>query len=47
MIEIVDKPERIAAFLPDLDTMVQEGLVTLENVQIIMYRHNGDTATSR
>src|SRR3989338_6969088 len=30
IIEIVDQPERIAAFLPDLDGMVGEGLVTLE-----------------
>jgi len=38
IIEIVDKPERIAAFLPDLDAMIQEGLVTLETVQVIAYR---------
>jgi len=38
VIEIVDKPERIAAFLPDLDAMIQEGLVTLETVQVIAYR---------
>src|SRR6187397_508707 len=30
IIEIVDAPERIEAFLPELDRMVQEGLVTLE-----------------
>lgn len=41
VIEIVDKPERIEAFLPDLDTMIAEGLVTLENVQVIAYRHSG------
>src|SRR5664280_1358279 len=39
IIEIVDKPERIAAFLPDLDKMITEGLVTLEKVQVIAYRH--------
>jgi len=39
IIEIVDKPERIAAFLPDLDNMIGEGLVTLEKVNIITYRH--------
>ncbi len=39
VIEIVDKPERIAAFLPYLDEMIGEGLVTLERVRIIAYRH--------
>ena len=39
VIEIVDKPERIADFLPELDAMIQEGLVTLERAQVIMYRH--------
>ncbi len=41
VIEIVDKPERIAAFLPDLDNMVQDGLVTLESVQVIKYHADG------
>ena len=40
VIEIVDKPERIAEFLPDLDSMIGEGLVTLERVRIIAYRHS-------
>jgi hypothetical protein len=39
VIEIVDKPERIAEFLPDLDKMIPEGLVTLERVRVIAYRH--------
>jgi len=39
VIEIVDAPERIAAFLPDLDAMIGEGLVTLERVRLIAYRH--------
>jgi uncharacterized protein len=41
VIEIVDKPERIEAFLPELDEMIQEGLVTLEKVKVIAYRHGG------
>lgn len=41
VVEIVDSPERIAAFLPDLDAMIDEGLITLEKVQVIAYRHNG------
>ena len=40
VIEIVDKPERIAEFLPDLDEMIDEGLVTLEKVRVIVYRHS-------
>jgi uncharacterized protein len=39
VIEIVDAPERIAAFLPELDGMIDEGLVTLEKVRLIAYRH--------
>ncbi len=38
VIEIVDKPERIEAFLPKLDTMIDEGLVTLERAKVIAYR---------
>ena len=39
MIELVDRQERIEAFLPDLDAMVVEGMITLEKVRIIKYRH--------
>ena len=45
VIEIVDSPERIAAFLPDLDAMIEEGLVTLERVRLIAYRPGKDPAT--
>lgn len=38
VIEIVDAEDKIAAFLPHLDGMVQEGLVTLERVEVILYR---------
>lgn len=41
VIEIVDKAERIQAVLPALDKMVAEGMITLETVHIIAYRHNG------
>jgi uncharacterized protein len=40
VVEIVDKPERIAQFLPELDKIMGEGLVTLEKVRVIVYRHN-------
>jgi len=38
VIEIVDKPEKIETFLPLLDEMIEEGLVTLENVKVVAYR---------
>ncbi|MGE3808663.1 MAG: DUF190 domain-containing protein [Gemmataceae bacterium] len=40
IIEIVDEPGKIAAFLPVLDQLVPEGLVTLERLRVIIYRHN-------
>ena len=40
VVEIVDKPERIQEFLPRLDEMVTEGMVTLEKVNVLIYRHN-------
>lgn len=39
VVEIVDSAEKIEAFLPVIDEMVQEGLVTLENIRVIQYRH--------
>ena len=39
VIEIVDKAQRIEDFLPHLDEMVGEGMITLEKVRIIAYRH--------
>jgi len=39
VVEIADRPERIEAFLPLLDEMVTEGMITLEKVRIIAYRH--------
>ncbi len=38
LIEVVDTEEKIDAFLPTLDAMVTEGLLTIENVKIIAYR---------
>lgn len=43
VIEIVDEPERIGAFATELDGMIQEGLVTMEKVEVILYRHGGDS----
>lgn len=41
VVEIVDTLEKLEAFLPDLDQLISEGLVTIEPVRVITYRHNG------
>lgn len=38
LIEIVDSEEKIRGFLPTLDAMIGEGLVTIEKVEVIRYR---------
>ena len=38
VIEIVDSEEKINRFLPHLDGMVKEGLITLERANVILYR---------
>jgi len=40
IIEIVDSKEKIDNFLPYIDEMVTDGLVTLEKVRVIKYRGN-------
>lgn len=40
IIEIVDSEEKINKFLPHLDEMVKEGLITLEKAHVILYRAN-------
>jgi len=42
IVEIVDSQEKIASFLLVIDEMVQEGLVTVEKVHVLLYRHNPD-----
>ncbi len=37
IIELVDTEEKIREFMPAVDEMVEEGLVTLETVQVIRY----------
>ena len=39
VVEIVDTSEKIQDLLPKLDEMIEEGLVTLERVRVITYRH--------
>lgn len=38
LIEIADAEDRVQAFIPQLDEMVHEGLVTLESIEIIHYK---------
>lgn len=38
VIEIAGEHDRMAAFLPDLEAMIKEGLVTLEKVSIVINR---------
>ena len=42
IVEIVDAKEKIDELMPHIDEMVQEGLVTLERVQVIKYRAADD-----
>ena len=37
VIEIVDTEDKIEAFMPEVDRLVSEGLVTLEKVSVIKY----------
>ncbi|HVA21343.1 MAG TPA: DUF190 domain-containing protein [Candidatus Micrarchaeia archaeon] len=38
VVEMVDTPEHIDRLLPLLDTMIADGLVTLERVRVLSYR---------
>ncbi len=40
VIEIVDTEEKLNTILPFLDEAVTEGLITLEKVRVIKYRHS-------
>ena len=40
VIECVETEERITAILPEIDRMIEGGLITLERAKVIMYRAN-------
>ena len=40
VVEIVDAEDKIEGFMPFLDTIISEGLITKEKVKVIAYRHN-------
>lgn len=43
IIEIVDSEEKINAFIPQIDQIVEEGLITLEPLRVIKDRANSAT----
>ncbi len=43
VVEIVDTEEKIQGFLPLLDELITEGLVTLEKAKVITYRMRDET----
>lgn len=47
VIEVVDAEEKIQAFLPVLNEMMQGGLVTLEPVRVLHYRADGEGEAGR
>jgi PII-like signaling protein len=47
LLSIVDTEEKLKAFMPVLDQMVQQGLVVLSDVDCIKYSHNYDKAERR
>jgi uncharacterized protein len=46
VVEIIDTPERIAAFVPTLDKIVAEGIVTVEKIHTLTYRRNNSESPS-
>lgn len=40
VVECVETEERITAILPEIDRMIEGGLITLERAKVIMYRAN-------
>jgi len=38
VVEVVESEEKIQAILPELDEMIEGGLVTMERVQVVVYR---------
>ena len=40
VIEIVDTEPKVRTLLPHLETMVTEGMITMEYVTVLVYRHD-------
>jgi len=39
VIEIVDERDRIESFLPEIDGLLTNGLVTIQETEVVLYRH--------
>jgi len=39
VVEIIDETQKIKTFLPELQNMMQGGLITMERAQVFRYRH--------
>jgi len=44
VVEVVDREDRVRAFIPVCDEMLKDGLITLEPVEIL--RYSADSATT-
>jgi PII-like signaling protein len=44
LVEAVDAADRVRAVLPELEAMVGGGLITLEKVEVLVYRSAADVA---
>lgn len=42
IVEVVDREERIKGFLPELEAVMQGGIVTMERARVIHYGPGGD-----
>jgi PII-like signaling protein len=47
MLSVVDTEEKLRAYFPILDSMVQQGLVVLSDVDVIKYSHDFENADRR
>jgi len=47
VIEIVETEDRLQEILPDLDRLIEGGLITLEKVRVILYRPAGIADSER
>lgn len=39
VVEIVDERHRIESFLPEIEGLVTNGLVTIQETEVVLYRH--------
>ncbi len=43
VVVIIDEPEKIDAFLPQVQELVTEGLMTLDDVEVVLHRYRPPT----